>query len=79
MTRKSSGDIYEDAAAAAKDTLQAGGVVLIVANGVQGSGFVVQMDRDQLRIIPSLLRQMAFQIEHDVLDRVGTETPDKLH
>lgn len=42
-----------------------GGVILIVLQGERGTGFSAQLTREQMRVMPAILRNVADQIEHD--------------
>ena len=55
---------YDAATTAARIATAAEGVILIVFNGVDGSGFSAQLTARQMRGIPDILRDVADQIEH---------------
>lgn len=58
---------YDDEATAVREATGAAGVVLIVLGGGKGSGFSVQTKaKFLLRKLPSILRGLAAEIEHDV-------------
>jgi hypothetical protein len=54
---------YDDLCTYVKDQAQAAGVIVLVHQGRQGSGFSVQGTLEFMLRIPDLLRQMADQIE----------------
>jgi len=58
---------YDAEATAARESAQAGAVVLLVLDGVHGSGFSVQViSPGVLERLPGLLRSMADEIQADV-------------
>lgn len=58
---------YDDACTAARETTKAVACVLMVINGNQGSGFSVQtLNSDVILRLPSLLRNMADQMEAEI-------------
>jgi hypothetical protein len=57
---------YDDLATAARVAAAARGVILVVFGGLRGSGFSVQADGPTTLQLPSLLRDMADQIEADL-------------
>ncbi len=60
------GGKYDKEATDARAACAAEGVMLIVLNGKDGSGFSVQLPPHAVARIPVVLRQMADQIEADV-------------
>lgn len=68
------GGKYDDEATAARDAAGAEGVVLIVYNGREGSGFSVQLPQAVLFALPSVLRQMADHVEEDLVR--GIKAPE---
>jgi len=56
---------YDDACTVAREQTQARGVVLIVFNGTDGSGFSCQADLETLLTLPEILEQVAQRIRRD--------------
>ena len=56
---------YDGAATAARELTQAQGVVLIVFEGLAGSGFSVQAPAEVIAFLPEALRVVADAIERD--------------
>jgi hypothetical protein len=62
--------IYNQLATESREAAQAEGVILIVLNGNKGTGFSAQFESPgMVQDIPSLLRQVADQIEEDRSNR----------
>lgn len=57
---------YDDLATAARSAAHAEGVVLIVFNGLLGTGFTTQAPLDVQLRLPAVLRAVADSIEHDL-------------
>ena len=58
---------YDPECTELRERLKARGVVLIVHGGVKGDGFEVHLDPVALAAFPSVLRDMANQIEAQML------------
>lgn len=58
---------YDPECTELRERLKARGVVLIVEGGVKGDGFEVQLGAHALAVFPSVLRDMADQIEAQLL------------
>lgn len=58
---------YDPECTELRERLMAAGVVLIVHGGMRGDGFEVQMDGLALLSLPAVLRDMATQIEAQLL------------
>lgn len=63
---------YDPECTELRERLKASGIVLIVRDGVKGEGFEVQLNAVDLVVFPSVLRQMADQIEAQLMG--GEET-----
>lgn len=50
-----------------RERLKATGIVLIIRDGVKGEGFEVQLGAEDLVVFPSVLRQIADQIEAQLM------------
>lgn len=50
-----------------RERLKATGIVLIIRDGVRGEGFEVQLSAHDLVIFPAVLRDMANQIEAQLM------------
>ncbi len=57
---------YDVLATIVRTGAKARGVALIVIDGMAGSGFSVQMDREAMSKLPELLDEMAKQIREDL-------------
>jgi hypothetical protein len=57
---------YDEACTAARETLAARGVVLIVFGGMHGNGFSCQAPLDLQVALPGILRTVADSIEKDL-------------
>jgi len=57
-----------------KQTQARGGVLLIVVDGEQGSGFSAQLTMEQTLLIPQILRDVAERIERDGIAAAGGTT-----
>ena len=62
---------YDPECTALREQLSAEGVVLIVRNGVKGDGFEVQLNALDLVALPSALRQIADQVEAQLMGGPG--------
>jgi hypothetical protein len=62
---------YDDVATTARRDTEAQGVVLIVLAGKHGSGFSVQASAEVTFALPSLLRQVADDIEQSFFQSKG--------
>lgn len=56
---------YNDECTRVRESLKANAVILIVVAGQEGHGFSVQAPPPVMSILPTMLRVMADQIEHD--------------
>jgi hypothetical protein len=56
---------YDDACTAARETTGAAGALLIIFEGEKGHGFSAQLPVEALVQIPTVLREIADQIEED--------------
>jgi hypothetical protein len=54
---------YDDVATEARTKTQAEGVLLLVVNGTKGSGFSAQLSLELTLTLPTILRDIAAQIE----------------
>lgn len=54
---------YDDLATEARKQTQAEGAVVIIVNGVKGSGFSAQLSPELTLKLPSMLRHMADELE----------------
>jgi hypothetical protein len=70
---------YHDEAQALRRQVQAESLVVIVTNGVKGSGFEIQADFDFLVVLPDVLRHVAREIEQSLArgDHWQVEVEDK--
>jgi hypothetical protein len=59
---------YDAEATTARESTSAVGVVLMVWDGIRGSGFAVQVPADILITLPQWLRDTADQIEQQLKD-----------
>jgi hypothetical protein len=50
-----------------RERLKATGIVLIIRDGVKGEGFEVQLDARDLVMFPTVLREIADQIEAQLM------------
>ncbi len=57
---------YDDHCTKVREATGAKGVILLVLDGQGGTGFSVQAEFDITQILPSLLRDVALQIEIDM-------------
>lgn len=57
---------YDDLASHVRHAARSRGVILLVLGGLRGSGFSVQADGPTTLQLPSMLRDMADQIERDL-------------
>ncbi len=65
---------YDDLATLVRKRAKARGVIVMVFGGEVGSGFSVQtQDAQLIAILPELLRDMAADIEADMLRQEGRE------
>ncbi len=58
---------YDQVCTDVRKHLRAAGVILVVCNGHQGSGFSAQLPIHLMRTMPKLLRDLAAQIEAESL------------
>jgi hypothetical protein len=65
---------YDGEASALKKATQAEGVVLLIVDGIRGSGLCVQAPLDVLLALPAALRDAAAEIEQD-LQRLRDAAP----
>lgn len=57
---------YDDECSAARFATRASVAILVIKDGIRGSGFSVQLTNlEDAHLLPSVLRQVADQIEHD--------------
>jgi len=54
---------YDDIATVVRTQAKAEGVLLLVVNGARGSGFSAQLSLDLTLTLPTILRDLAKQIE----------------
>lgn len=54
---------YDDLCTEVRDKAAATGAIVIVFEGRHGYGFSAQLNAVQLRVVPSILRELATQIE----------------
>lgn len=59
---------YDEEVTELRERLKAQGILLLVVNGERGSGFSAQLSTDDVFALPSVLRQMADQIEGSGID-----------
>jgi hypothetical protein len=57
---------YDEEATMVMERVKAGGVILIVIDGKDGGGFAVQATLQTTLMLPSMLRDMADEIEGDL-------------
>jgi hypothetical protein len=57
---------YDHIATQARNAARARGVVVIVFDGSEGSGFSVQADQPMTRALPFILRDLAARIDADL-------------
>lgn len=62
---------YDAECSELRERLKAAGVVLIVRDGIKGEGFEVQLNAHDLVMLPSVLRQIADQVEAQLLDNAS--------
>jgi hypothetical protein len=60
---------YDDLATIVREQANARAVVLIVIDGDKGEGFAVQADLFVTLRLPAMLRNMADQIEQDMIEQ----------
>ena len=65
---------YDDLATYVRTQAQAGGVIVIVFDGDNGSGFAAQGDIYMHSAVPAILRTLADQIEQDIRPAPGEQT-----
>lgn len=58
---------YDEETTALQEKYQAGGVLLIVLGGTKGHGFSVTATESLTEVLPSMLRNVAQQIEADMI------------
>lgn len=56
---------YDDEVTELRERLKARGIVLLVRGGMRGDGFEVHLAREDLIKLPSILRDVADQVEKD--------------
>lgn len=54
---------YDDLASHVRGVAEADGVLVLVINGTQGSGFSAQLSLELTLLLPTILRDLAQQIE----------------
>jgi hypothetical protein len=64
---------YDDACTALRESLHARGAIIIVMDGVQGTGFSAQLPERDMILMPHILRTLADGIEQGSIE-AATET-----
>lgn len=67
---------YDHLATSVREAAQADGVIVIVFNGLFGTGFSVQGPMELTANLPDILEQMAHQIRADMRSFTVSETPE---
>jgi hypothetical protein len=66
---------YDDIASALREGTRATGVIVVVIDGMRGSGFAVQLSLAETDRLPGILRELADEIDRGRLEREGMLPP----